>query len=446
VNVARGANAGDFGLSGLYSAVKGRVVLPGDEAFDQARRPWNLAIEQPVLAVVEAADAADVSAVIRYARSAGIQVATQPSGHGASGNTEGTILLRTGLLDDISVDVARRTAVIGAGVRSGQVQEAAAPNGLTGMPGSSPMVTVTGATLGGGLSWFARKYGWAADHVTAFEVVNAAGEQARVTASTDPDLFWALRGGGGDFAIVTAMELTLHAEPVLFGGRMVWPGKRSAEVLTAFGDVTADAPAELTVWAGLVQLPGSAPLVVVDATYLGQERHAREFMRGFDAIGDLISDNRGLVPMDRIGTITADPTDPGPGLSRAELVTGLDATTAEALLADPIDPLLGVQIRHLGGALSGACDSPHGPVSEQYLLYLLGLPFTPELAEAIHARQAEFAAVFEQAATGRKPFTFLAPSDRAAAAFGPDALARLRRIKRERDPLATIRSNYPVLD
>jgi len=97
------------------------------------------------------------------------------------------------------------------------------------MPGSNPVVSVTGFTLGGGVSWFARKYGWAAGHVTAFEVVDAAGDQARVTASSDADLFWALRGGGGDFAVVTAMEYNLHAEPLVFGGRMVWPADRAFE-------------------------------------------------------------------------------------------------------------------------------------------------------------------------------------------------------------------------
>src|SRR5690606_28443848 len=138
--------------------------------FDDARRPWNLAVDQPATAVVEAADAADVAALVRYARATGMAISTQPSGHGATGRTEGTVLLRTGRLDDIRVDAPGRRAVVGAGVRSGALQAAVAPYGLTGLPGSSPVVTVAGVALGGGLSWFGRAHGWVADSVTKFDI------------------------------------------------------------------------------------------------------------------------------------------------------------------------------------------------------------------------------------------------------------------------------------
>ena len=205
----------------LSSTVRGHLWLPGEPGFDAARRPWNLAVEQPVAAVVEAADADDVAALVRHARSAGLGIATQPNGHGATGHTEGTILLRTRRLDNLQIDPAARRARIGAGVPSGQVQAAAAPHGLTGLPGSSPVVSITGVALGGGLSWFGRVHGWVADSVTAFDIVDADGRHRRVTADTDSDLFWALRGGGGDFAIVTALELALHPAPHLYGGRAV---------------------------------------------------------------------------------------------------------------------------------------------------------------------------------------------------------------------------------
>src|SRR5690606_19207546 len=136
------------------------------------RRPWNLAVDQPAAAVVEAADAADVAALVRYA--------------------------------------------------TGALQAAVAPYGLTGLPGSSPVVTVAGVALGGGLSWFGRAHGWVADSVTAFDVVDANGDPRHVTGATDPDMFWALRGGGGDYAVVTALELALHEAPRLYGGRVLW--------------------------------------------------------------------------------------------------------------------------------------------------------------------------------------------------------------------------------
>jgi FAD/FMN-containing dehydrogenase len=428
------------------SGLPGRAIYPGDEAFDQARRPWNVSVEQPVLAVVEAADADDVSALLRYARSAGATVTVQPSGHGASGNTDGTILLRTGLLNQVEVDASRRTVRVGAGVRAGDAQEAANAHGLTGLPGGSPVVSVTGYTLGGGLSWFGRKYGWAAAHVTAFEVVTAAGERARVTADSDPDLFWALRGGGGDFAVVTSMEYRLHAEPVLFGGRMVWPAAQASRVLATFVEVTATAPEELTLWANLVQLPNTPALVTIDATYLGDEAQARDLMRAFDLIEGLASDSRAVMPFTQIGAITAEPVNPSPSLGRGELLTGLDDDAIKALLAEPIDPLLNVQIRHGGGALSGEPGIPPGPLAEQYGLIALGAPLNAEVAAAIRVRQAELVASLGDRVTGRRVLNLLGPGDSAAAAFPPQALDRLRRIKRERDPDGTIRSNFPVLD
>ncbi|WP_223199143.1 FAD-binding oxidoreductase [Solihabitans fulvus] len=431
-------------MSDLRSVVRGTVLLAGDDGFDDARRPWNLAIEQPVLAVVEAADADDVSALVRYARSIGVAVSAQPSGHGASGNTDGVILLRTRRLDEVVVDAAARTARVGAGVASRAVQTAATAHGLTGMPGSSPVVSVTGYTLGGGLGWFARKYGWAADHVTAFEIVDAEGNQSRVTADADPDLFWALRGGGGDIALVTAIEYGLHHEPDLFGGRMVWPAERAPEVLAAFRAVTADAPQELTLWADLFQFPGSSPIVSVDVTYLGGEADARALLTPLDGVDGLLSDSRAVLPMIELGSITADPTDPGPGSSRAELLTDLDDLTVKALLAEPIAPLLAVQIRHLGGALAQASDSPHGAVREPYLVYLFGLPITQEAAAGITAKQQAVVDSLGGAVSGRKPLTFLNPAESAAAAFAPEALARLRQIKADRDPHGVIRGNFPV--
>lgn len=117
---------------------------------------------------------------------------------------------------------------------SGDLQAAAAPHGLTGLPGSSPVVSVTGVALGGGLSWFGRTHGWVADSVTAFDIVDAEGRPRRITADTDPDLFWAMHGGGGSFAIVTALELTLHRAPHLYGGRMLWPIDHAPDVMDAY--------------------------------------------------------------------------------------------------------------------------------------------------------------------------------------------------------------------
>ncbi|SEG16139.1 FAD/FMN-containing dehydrogenase [Nonomuraea solani] len=424
-------------MNSLRSVVRGRVLLPGDPGFDAARRPWNLAVEQPAAAVVEAADADDVAALVRYARAAGLGIATQPNGHGATGRTDGTILLRTGRLDSLRVDPAARRARVGAGVASGRLQAAAAPHGLTGLPGSSPVVSVAGVALGGGLSWFGRAHGWVADSVTAFDIVDAEGRPRRLTAESGPDLFWALRGGGGDFAIVTALELALHPAPHLYGGRILWDAGHAPAVMDAYRQITATAPGALTVWLDLLHFPGSAPMVAVDATYLGGESEARDLLAPLDRLPRPLSDSRRVMSVAELGSIIAEPTDPGAGASRGELLTELDDTAVKTLLADPIAPLLSVQIRHLGGALAGPSDSPHGPLAEPYALYLFGFP-----GDDVTARQRGLAESLP--VTGRKPYTFLNPGETAADAFTPAALARLRAVKRHHDPDGVFRANFPV--
>ncbi|GGQ14240.1 FAD-binding oxidoreductase [Streptosporangium pseudovulgare] len=430
-------------LTALRSVVRGRVWLPGDPGFDAARRPWNLAIEQPVAAVAEAADADDVAALVRHARATGLGVTAQPNGHGATGRTDGLILLRTTRLDTLRIDPAARRARVGAGVPSGRLQAAAAPHGLTGLPGSSPVVSVTGAALGGGLSWFGRAHGWIADSVTALDVIDADGRSRRVTATDDSDLFWALRGAGGDFAIVTALELTLHPAPHLYGGRMLWTAEHAPAVLEAYRRITATAPEELTAWLDLLHFPGADPMVAVDVTHLGGEDEARDLLAPLERLPRPLSDGRRVMSVAEIGSITAEPTDPGPGLSRAELLTGLDDAAAKTLLADPITPLLSAQIRHLGGAFARPSDSPHGPLSEPYALYLFGIPADPATAQAVTARQRALAEALP--VSGRKPFTFLGPRESAADAFTPATLERLREIKHRHDPRGVIRSNFPVL-
>lgn len=429
-------------MNTLSSVVRGRVWLPGQPGFDTAHRPWNLAVEQPVAAVVEAVDADDVAALVGHARSAGVGIATQPSGHGATGRTDGTILLRTRLLDTLEIDPATRRARVGAGVPSGRVQAAAAPLGLTGLPGSSPVVSVTGVALGGGLSWFGRAHGWVADSVTAFDIVDADGRLRHVTADTDPDLFWALRGAGGDFAIVTALELALHPAPRLYGGRVLWPAQHAPAVVEAYRQVTTTAPDELTVWLDLLHFPGSDPMVAVDATYLGDQGEARDLLTPLDRLPRPLSDSRQAMSVAELGSITAEPTDPSAGISRAELLTGLDDAAVDTLLDNPIAPLLNVQIRHLAGALARPSDSPHGPLAEPYALYLFGILTDPARAEAITAKQRALADALPT--SGRKPFTFLKPDETVADAFTPDVLARLRGIKHHHDPHNVLRSNFPV--
>ncbi|MEU7897368.1 FAD-binding oxidoreductase [Nonomuraea sp. NPDC049152] len=433
-------------INELRRSVRGPVHLPGEEGFDQAAAPWAVGVRQPVTAVVEAEDSADVAALVRYARSAGLTVTTQPWGHGASGDVEGVILLRTSRLDWIEVDAGSRTARVGAGVPWGRVLTETGKHRLTGLAGSSPAVSVPGFALGGGVSWFGRKYGWAADSIRSLEIVDADGNQVRVTPDSDGELFWALRGGGGDFAVVTSVELTLFEVPSLYGGRIVWPATRTAEVFEAFRRVSACAPRELSVWINRMQPPPPAPAIVtVDLTYLGAEDEARGLLADFDEIGGSLSDNRAIMEIADLGGIAAEPVDPSPMLARTELLTGLDDLAVEILKTVPLAPLVNLQVRHLGGALAEANPSggAGGALAEPYMLYLLGLRL-PNLAEAVQSRQAQIITDLDGYVSGRKPYTFLAPGESATMAFPHETLVRLREVKKDRDPGNVFRANFPV--
>ncbi|TDD72138.1 FAD-binding oxidoreductase [Actinomadura rubrisoli] len=427
--------------SDLRRVVRGRVLERGDDGFDAARRPWNLTIEQPVAAVVEAEDAEDVAAVVRYARRSGLAVTAQANGHDASGDVEGVILLRTHRLGGVRVRERERLAQVGAGVNWGQVLSEAGPHGLTGLAGSSPVVNVAGYTLGGGLSWFGRRHGWAADNVRALDIVDPEGNRARVSDTGDPELFWGLRGGGGDFALVTSLEFDLHPVPSLYGGRVIWPDTRSGEVYQAFQEITDEAPPELTVWFNRFGFPGAPPMVALDLTYLGDSREGAALVRRIDKIDGVISDTRDVVAVADLGAICAEPTSPAPAVSRAELLTGLDPVLA----TEPIDPLIAIQVRHLGGALAEPGPGPGGALPEPYLLQMLGRGPEQELARAVRAAQNQIVARLGALATGRKPYTLLTPEETVADAFPEPALTRLRQLKRSRDPHGVIRANHRLL-
>ncbi|AYF72753.1 FAD-binding oxidoreductase [Nocardia yunnanensis] len=432
-----------MGFDELRNTVRGRVLTAGDDDFDAAARPWSLAVAQPVAAVVVAADAADAAAVVRYAASAGRRVVTQPTGHGAAGGVDDAILLRTAALDRLEIDPAARVARAGAGVPWGRVQAAAAEHGLTGLAGSNPVVGVTGYTLGGGLGWFARKHGFASNAVRAFEIVDAEGRAARVTADGDPDLFWALSGGGGDFAVVTGLEFELFPAPGLYGGRIVWPAERLQEVWEAFRALTSQAPDELSAWFQRFQFPQAPEMVAVDVAYLGDPAEGRALTAVLDGLGGAVSDQRAAMSVADLGAITAEPSDPSPAISRAELLPELTPEAEKIIVGESVAPLVNIQVRQLGGALARPAAGARGAMPEQYAVYLLGLGL-PQLRDAVHAKLNAVVAELGGQVSGRKPFTFLAPGESAAAAFDAATLDRLRAVKRDRDPSGVIRSNFPV--
>lgn len=432
-------------VSGLRTAMRGAVYLPGGKRFEEVSKPWNQTVTQSLAAVVEAVDADDIATVIRFCAAAGVTVGAQPSGHGASPHLDGSVVLRTGQLREISINPSTRIAHVGAGVNWNQLLNAAEPHGLTGVPGSSGGVTVAGYTLAGGISWFARKFGWGADNVEAFHVVMADGERARITADHNPDLFWALRGGGGQFAIVTELELRLHTLPGLVGGRIVWPINRAPEIREAYEAITTEAPPELSLWLNLTTPPGgAAPEVSVFLSYLGTDTAAVELIRPLLNVSGVVMNTVAPLPLSRLGNIAAEPVGPTPALFRGEWLRRFDADTFELLLKYTAPPLVNIQIRHLGGALAGVSDSPAGPVHEPYLLNLFGLAPTPGASVRLLNAQHQTVRALGTAVGQLMPHNFLPPNRTLADVFEPRTLSRLRAIKRAYDPQSILRGNFPL--
>src|SRR5262245_1639454 len=198
-------------LGDLVASIRGRIVTPGDLGWDAARQAWNLAVDQQPALVALPLDSDDVRAIVQHARGHSLGIAPQGTGHaaGALGSLADTILLSTRHMRGVEIDATRRVARVQAGTLWHEVTEATSPFGLYPLSGSSPDVGVVGYTLGGGLSWLARQHGLASNHVTAIEVVTPDGEIRRATPSDEAELFWALRGGGGSFGVVTALEFAL---------------------------------------------------------------------------------------------------------------------------------------------------------------------------------------------------------------------------------------------
>lgn len=449
-------------LDSLRPELTGQLLLPGDDAWDDVRRPWNHGVDQRPAAVVVAADVDDVVAAVRFAAAAGIPLTVQPRGHGATRAVDGCLLLRTGALDELTVDAGARTARVGAGVPWGRVLAALDGTGLVAPSGSNPGVTAVPYLLGGGLSWLSRAFGTGASVLRAADVVDATGAVRRVDAATDAELLWALRGGGGDFAVVTAVEIDLLPAPALYGGRLVLPGELAGAAFRTFAEVTRSAPDELTVWVTAMTFPPAPQLpeeirgrsfVFVDALHLGAPDEAEELLAPFRALGPVLRETvRPLRPSD-LGTIAEEPEESPVGITSVNLavsLSGMDEAFVEAVLArvGPGAPLGYAQVRHLGGALRrGRQEDGAGlRVEPEYAFWAMGMAPSPAHVVAAQEAVADLRGAVAPWATTGSVLTFHREGAPLTEVFPAATVTRLQAIKRRVDPDGVLRSNHPVLD
>jgi len=446
-------------LDDLRRRVVGRVHTPTDPTWDAARTPWVVNIPQHPMAVLEVHDADDVVAAVRWAVDHGCQVTAQPTGHGGLATLDQTLLLRTRALGGIEVDVQRRTVTIGSGVKAGELCAALEGTGLTFLCGSNSDPSVTGMTITGGISWFGRAYGLGADSIVSVELVDGLGRVRRLSATEDTELFWAVRGGGGDFGIITKLEVALHPCAEVYGGRFLWPLEQMDDVLRTFRRATGVAPEELTTWFHVYQFPplpevpepirGKA-FASVAVAFIGSREEAEPHLAAYRAIPGMAMDLVGEVPLSRLSSIAEEPTDPMPGMQRSALLNELDDDAIAALVASvgpgSGSPLTIVQIRHFGGAFAADREGRgvHGPVTEPYNLFALGVPAVPELVAPIEMFFGRLSASVAHVASGRTLLNFLEHDEDPGKWWTPATRERLAAAKQVSDPLHTIRSNRPV--
>jgi len=382
--------------------LRGLIVKPGDDGWDEARQAWNLAVDQQPAAVARPRTADDVIAIVTWARAEGLRIAAQGTGHGASSlaSLENTVLVKTGRLSDVQIDPELRRARVGAGTVWGDVTAAAAKFGLAALAGSAPDVGVAGYTLGGGISWLARRYGLAANSVLAVELVTAAGRLVRADHYHEPDLFWALRGGGGALGVVTALEFELYPVAEVYAGTLFWPIEQAETVLNAWRGWADTSPTDLTSCGRLINMPplSSVPgplrgrsFVVVEVAHLGSEADAARHLDPLRALRPEM-DTVMTIPVAQLAGLHMDPDGPVPGAGNGILLDDLPPAAITALLAvaghETGSPLLSVEFRHLGAALSqitsraGALAS----IDAAYGMYAVGMAVTPDVKQAIGNR------------------------------------------------------------
>ena len=283
----------------LKGKVKGQVVLPSDPNYDEVRKIWNAMIDRRPAVIVQCAKADDIPHALEFARLNGLEVSIRGAGHNIAGNAlcEGGLMIDLSTMKNVRVDVTNRRAFVEPGATLADFDEAVQKHGLATPMGINSTTGVSGLTLGGGFGWLTRKYGMTVDNLVSAEVIIADGKKIRASENENADLFWAIRGGGGNFGIVTQFEFKLHpVGPQILAGLIVFPLKQAKQVLRQYREFVESAPEELSVWVVLRQAP---PL-----PFLAKEVHGKPVVvLAICHVGDIAEGEKLTKPLRRFGEV-----------------------------------------------------------------------------------------------------------------------------------------------
>ncbi|HWJ81357.1 MAG TPA: FAD-binding oxidoreductase [Nocardioides sp.] len=439
-----------------------RVVLPGDAHYDAARTPWNVAVDQRPAAIAVPRSAAEVATVVRMAAETGLRVAPQSTGHNAgplaAQGLDDVVVVR---LHDMNLAVADPSRGI-VRVEGGAVWEpavlAAHAHGKAVLHGSSPDVGVAGYSLGGGIGWYARKLGLATNSLTAVELVVADGTLVRADATHNAELFWALRGGGGSFGVVTALEFRMHDVQDAYAGFLMWDLADVEPVLREWAAWAPTAPDEVTTSFRAMRLPDMPDMpdflrgrriAIIDGAVLGSDERGAELLAGLRALHPEV-DTFGRMPAPALSRLHMDPEGGAPFVSDSAMFDAFPSAAIDTFLEqvgpDADTSLLLAELRQLGGALG----RPHpggGVLSHleaQFAMFAGAIAATPEMAAAGHRDAGRLAGALAPWANGRQYLNFAENPVDTRAAYRSDAWRQLSGIRSAVDPHGLFVANHPV--
>lgn len=445
------------------SEVRGPVLRPGEDGYAEEVTGFNLASLHTPDVVVGATSADDVVAALRWASATRTPVAVQGTGHGANYPLEQGLLISTARMTDVGVDPAGRTATVSAGAKWRHVLEAAAPHGLASLNGSSTDAGVVGYVLGGGLPVLGRTYGYAADLVRSFELVTPDGTLHEVTADSEPDLFWALRGGKGNVGVVTSLVTELVPLRTVLGGGIYCAGEDAEPLLNAWAEWTRTVPTEMCSTFSMLRLPPFPEIpepfrggfwARVCLAWTGDPAEGERLLAPLRAAAPVVTDTVEEMPYTAVDRIYLDPQDPLPARESCTLLRELPPDAVRAFLAQvgpeaPDCPLLMVEIRHMGGALSRPARTEDAICARdaEYLLEAVGVLAAPPAAEAVERATRSLHSALAPHATGHTMVNLHGtPGDEPdrARAWTPEVYDRLRRTKSTYDPSNLLRFGHTV--
>jgi len=434
-----------------------QLLLPSSPEWDLVRGTFNVLDDLRPAAISLPENAQQVATAIAEARRRGLSVVVQATGHNAGplGATDDALLINTSRLTGWAIDAPARRVRVGAATKWEVVTPTLAGLGLAGLHGSSPDVGIVGYSVGGGIGWLARKHGMQTNAVTALEVVTADGELRRVDHDHEPDLFWALRGGNGNFGVVTALEFEVFPVEQLHAGAFFFPVERTAEVLHTWAELMPSLPEEMTTWVSVFHFPPDPALpdfargqslVAVMAAHLGGEHEGRRLLAPLHLLGPEV-DTFGMQPMSFLGDLAMDPVDPLPFRSTTALLDELTPRIIEELArttARGSDVAL-LQLRHGGGALSRA---PKGAGARatlpgEVVLFALGVVTDPDAAARVAAVLEHIDRTVTDSRVGRYP-NFVERPAQAREFFDDTTWARLQTVKAAYDPEGIFRGNHEI--